>query len=102
VIVNGYQGTHYPGPQSERNALFRPLVTATVVQVLGREFEFSVHGRNGEVKRGTLPPVEVRFVEGADSAEAFRKDGSFASIFLFVYDIGYTVCSTFFMFVRFC
>jgi len=96
VIVNGYQGTHYPGPQSERNALFRPLVTATVVQVLGREFEFSVHCRNGEVKRGTLPPVEVRLVE------AFRKDGSFASIFLFVYDIGYTVCSTFFMFVRFC
>jgi hypothetical protein len=48
---------------------------------LGREFEFAVHGRNGEVKRGTLPPVEVRFVEGADSAEAFRKDGSFASIF---------------------
>ena len=56
VIVNGYQGTVYPGPQSERNALFRPLVAATVVQVLGGEYEFTVHGRNGEIRKGTLPP----------------------------------------------
>jgi len=44
--------------------------------VLGREFEFTVHGRNGEVRRNTLPPVEVRFVDGTEVAETFRRDGT--------------------------
>ncbi len=53
IIVNGYQGSTYPVPKSERNAFFRPLVAAIVQQVLGREAEFTVHGRNGDLKRNT-------------------------------------------------
>ena len=76
IIVTGYQGVQYPAAQSERNALFRPLVQATIQQVLGKEVGFSVHGRNGVVRRNTLPPVEIRFLEGAEVAELFRRDGS--------------------------
>lgn len=75
--MNGYKGTVYPGPQSERNALFKPLVAATIRQVLGRDDVAStVHGRNGDVKKNTLPPVEIRFIEGPLVAETFIKDGS--------------------------
>jgi len=35
-----------------------------------------VHGRNGEIKRNTLPPVEVKFKDGAEVADAFKKDGT--------------------------
>jgi hypothetical protein len=76
VIVNGYQGILYPKSQSERNNIFRPMVSATIKQVLKREVQFTVHGRNGEVKNQTLPPVEVRFADGAEVAETFRRDGS--------------------------
>ncbi len=76
MILTGYQGSTYPGAQSERNALFRPLVTLTVNQVLGREVNFTVHGRNGEVRRNTLPPVEVKFGDGPEIAEEFRQKGS--------------------------
>ncbi len=76
VIVNGYQGATYPTTQSERNNVFRPLVTSTVQLVLKRDVEFSVHGRNGEVRNQTLPPVEIKFSGGAEVAETFRRDGS--------------------------
>lgn len=74
--MNGYQGATYPSSQSERNALFRPLVAATIQLVLGNEAAFTVHGRNGEVKRNVLPPVEIRFPDGAEVAETFRKEGT--------------------------
>ncbi len=76
IIVTGYQGVQYPASQAERNALFKPLVESTIQQVLGREVTFSVHGRNGVVKKNTLPPVEIRFMDGAEIAEEFRKEGS--------------------------
>ena len=76
MIITGYQGTTYPTSQSERNATFRPLVAMTIQQVLGREVEFTVHGRNGEVRKNTLPPVEVRFPDGAEVADTFKKDGT--------------------------
>lgn len=75
-MINGYSGSTYPSVQAERNAIFRPLVAATVLQVLGREVEFSVHGRNGDVRKQTLPPVEVRFKDGAEVAEEFRREGA--------------------------
>ncbi len=76
VILTGYQGVAYPSLQAERNALFKPLVQATITQVLKREVGFTVHGRNGEVRRNTLPPVEVKFTDGAEVAEEFRRGGS--------------------------
>jgi hypothetical protein len=53
-----------------------PMVTATIKQVLHKEVEFSVHGRNGEVRNQTLPPVEIRFADGPEVADAFRREGS--------------------------
>ncbi len=73
--MTGYQGVAYPTAQSERNALFRPLVAETMKQVLGREVGYTLHGRNGEVRKNTLPPVEIRFTDGAEVAEEFRKTG---------------------------
>ncbi len=75
MILTGYQGATYPSAQAERNALFKPLVAATVAQVLKREVGFTVHGRNGEIRRNTLPPVEVKFTDGAEVAEEFRRNG---------------------------
>jgi hypothetical protein len=51
-------------------------VAATIKQVLGREVMFTVHGRNGELRNQTLPPVEIRFSDGAEVADTFRREGS--------------------------
>ena len=75
--MNGFQsGALYSSVQSERNSLFRPLVSSTIELVLGRHVDFTVHGRNGEMRGASLPPVEIRFVGGADIAEEFRKEGA--------------------------
>ncbi len=48
--MNGYQGTKYSSVASERNEIFKPLVAATVQQVLNRGVVYSVVGRGGELK----------------------------------------------------
>ncbi len=53
VVVNGYQGTKYSTVVSERNDIFKPLVAATIQQVLERKVVYSVVGRGGEL-RGIL------------------------------------------------
>lgn len=71
----GFPGTRYPTIQSERNSVFVPLVSAVVTIVLRKKVAFSCVGRSGEVRRGTLPPVEVIFTD-SDTADEFRKEGS--------------------------
>jgi hypothetical protein len=51
-------------------------VASTINQVLGRDVGFTVHGRGGELKGKSLPPVEIRFVDGAEVADQFRREGA--------------------------
>lgn len=75
MVVAGFPGTAYPTVQADRNAVFVPLVNSVISVVLKRKVSFSCVGRSGEVRRGTLPPVEVIFTD-SDVADEFRKEGS--------------------------
>lgn len=75
IVVNGFEGVEYSTVQAERNAIFKPKVSAVIQLVLNRGVGYSVVGRAGEVRRGILPPVEVIF-ESTDIAEEFRREGT--------------------------
>jgi len=55
--------------------VFVPLVGAVITILLKRKVAYSCIGRSGEIRRGTLPPVEVVFTD-SDVAEEFRREGS--------------------------
>jgi hypothetical protein len=62
VTISGFTGTAYPDDIPSQKALFTPLLEPLVTQVLGPGTEFEVLPRRGNLRRGTLPPCEVRLL----------------------------------------
>jgi hypothetical protein len=75
VTLSGLTGTKYPDDVPGQKEIYQPLVLALVTQLLGQDKEFELFTRRGQVKRGTLPPVEID-LKDTQLAIKFRTEGA--------------------------
>ncbi len=75
MTVSGFPGTSYPDDVTGQHAIYKPLLDAVVIQLLGQGIEYDLNTRRGAIRRGTLPPVEVD-LRVPQLALKFRTEGA--------------------------
>jgi hypothetical protein len=73
--LSGLIGTSYPEDIAGQKAIYQPLVQALVAQLVGPETQFDLYPRRGQIKKGTLPPLEVD-LKVPQLALKFRTEGA--------------------------
>jgi hypothetical protein len=73
--LSGLLGSSYPDDMAGQKAIYQPLVQALVTQLVGPDTPFDLYPRRGQIKKGTLPPLEID-LKMPQLALKFRTEGA--------------------------